>query len=201
LNCSKKEDNQIEYYTLNQEYKDWFFFKPGSYWIYHRDSTTQYDSLIVDSAYVITKYYPRASNGAKPFYFDYMKVSYIHNIFDISFDAVGGHGGVLSRNYTDTDTSWYPLFDIERNSIGLVDGFFDSHYGHNVGTREVLNYYNSIQIGNYLFQNVMVVQIIDYRKNNTTNFYLAKGLGTVEFQIIQNNDTVSWLLNKWQIIN
>lgn len=195
-NCSKKDDNQIEYYTLTQELKDWFLFKPGSYWIYQRDSTNQYDSLIVDSAYVIVKYYPWASMGAKPFYYDYMKVSYKENYFNISYDKASGGGGVLVRNYT--DTSYYPIFGIKNNVIGEVVGFTNSA-GHRIGTTEVLNYYKSYQIGNYLFQNVMIVQIIDYIKNNTTNFYLAKSIGTVKVQIIQNKDTISWILNKWHL--
>ena len=73
--------------------------------------------------------------------------------------------------------------------------------GNKIGSTEVLNRFSSLKIVNNTFQNVMVVQVKELVKNKTINFYLVKNIGTAEFQIIENNDTTFWTLNKWQVKN
>ena len=45
----------------------------------------------------------------------------------------------------------------------------------------------------------MIVQVKDLIKIRTVNFYLVKEIGTVKFQIIENNDTLSWIVENWHI--
>jgi len=121
--CSKKEDNSLQYYRLSQEYIDWFYFKHGSYWVYKNVSTTEFDSLIVDSASIVKRYYPYGSGHAKPFYYDYLKVTFNSNFLNITYDDVAG-GGVLCRNFNDSIV--YPIFDSGRNIKGEIVNFYGS---------------------------------------------------------------------------
>lgn len=194
--CSKKEDNSPQYYKLSQEFIDWFYFKPGSYWVYKNVSTAEFDSLIVDSASIAIRYYPYGSGHANPFYYDYLKVTFKPNFMNITYDDVGGGGGaILCRNFNDSIV--YPIFNPERNIKGEILNFYN--FSHLVCTTEVLDYLNLLQIENNHFYNVMIVQVKDLIKIRTVNFYLVKEIGTIKFQIIENNDTLSWIVENWHV--
>ena len=192
--CSKEEG--IKEYIIPQEYKDWFFYQPGTYWVYQRNHQNQFDTLKVDSGYVIRKFHKQMTSHDSPYYYEYLKVLFAPNFINLSFDHMTG-SSALSRKFE--DCFGFPVFDLNRNFIGVVDGFCDSN-GKEIGTLEVLNRFSSITIGNNNFNDVMLVQVIYLPKNRTMNFFLSKNIGTVEFQIIENNDTLWWTLNSWQII-
>jgi len=156
------------------------------------------DSLIVDSAYISEKYIPGEGHGADPFYSEEMKIVFQKNFLNLLYDDAGGYGQVVSRCFS--DTSWYPIFDNTRNYIGVVDGFYYSNIGQQAGTTEILNYYDSYLIEDNIFQNVMIVQVKDFIKDRTINFYLARKIGTIQFQFIQKNDTANWVLKNWFIV-
>jgi len=193
--CSKKEE--IKDYTIPQEYKDWFFFQPRSYWIYQRNHQNLFDTLKVDSAYIIKNYQNQMTSHDSPYYYEYLKVIFAPNFINLSFDHMTGLS-VLGRKFGDSVV--LPLFNLNRNYIGMADGIMDSN-GNKIGSTEVLSRFSSLKIGNNTFQNVMVVQVKELDNNKTINFYLVKNIGTAEFQIIENNDTTFWTLNKWQIKN
>jgi hypothetical protein len=152
----------------------------------------------VDSAYISEKYIPGEGNGADPFYIEEMKIIFQKNFLNLLYDDAGGYGQVVARYFS--DTSWYPIFDNTRHYIGVIDGFYYSNIGQWAGTTEVLKYYDSYTIEDNIFQNVMIVQVKDFIKEQTINFYLARNIGTIQFQFIQHNDTSNWVLKNWFIV-
>ena len=149
----------------------------------------------MDSAQILGKYSDPMPGHETPYYYEEMKISFASNFINLSFDHMTGLSA-LGRKFKDTGVC--PIFNSERNKIEIIDGFSDSQ-GHKIGSTEVMNYYSSYKIGENTFQNVMAVQVKDFGTNKTINLFLVKNVGTVEFQIINNSDTLYWTLNNWFI--
>lgn len=66
---------------INNEFKSWIFYKPGSYWIYLNNQTGKKDSIYITNFENKVNYHEGPYSGYVSYYWEYANIEFSGNIY------------------------------------------------------------------------------------------------------------------------
>lgn len=181
---------EVQHYTVTQEFKDYFLFQEGSYWIYKEDSTN-----VIDSAYLSgppqysvlktgdkTKWDPTAEQYSVGFQSQILR----------GYLLLSGYGGnsllvgVGSLQYT-----W-----------GIIDHLSpDTNFYMNSAPHGYIKLYPilpTIEINSIIYSDFFHTRF--YNDDISCNFYFSKNVGLIKISGYWENKNQSWSLLRCHIV-
>lgn len=183
LGC--KREVQLPYYTINNDFLQYVYFKKGSYWIYKNENNELLDSC--------TLIYPPNVTPVKPEglgynyeeittffiskFLSYSKIS-AQPYYDVSlFEEIGGYSPISIR------TSM---------AVG-------QKYTYNESVIEQIASYDSIMINDSIFKNVIQTRVA-LNDSILYSYFFAKNIGLIKFEKRYLNTDTTWSLLRWHTI-
>jgi hypothetical protein len=191
FSCKKEP----EFYPISDNFKGWFLFQNGSYWVFQNDSTGTLDSVYLTST--PKSYRVPGSQKSDPI-LEAIFVQY-HSSF---FEAIDVVSGISGNDYLSVI-----FFSTTNEILGLiynlpVPGTYSRLYlGKGILFQNLLFYPNfELNIKNYnsVYQ-TRCTNINNYR-TDTYNFYFAKNVGLIKLSGTWNDTTRSWSLIRHSVI-
>jgi hypothetical protein len=181
------------HYSISQEFKDYFLFQKGSYWIYQNDSTNSIDCTYLATQPSFEIYKTGDHQKSDPSIEQYL-LPFTSGIFK-GFEI-----------FTKTDSHNYLLFYInsEPDAFGMIDQLIpDSNYyfeSRPQGYFKVWPFIPSFDVNAITFYQVLNSRFNNTKEENTFNFYFAKHFGLIKLFGKWENKNQSWSLIRYHIV-
>ena len=199
MGCKKTPYHQ-EYslgplYSIPGEMKEWTMFKPGSYWIYKNETTSELDS----SAYKYGPYYEEIPCYNCPVY-QHMWYFVASSVF-VKFYL---YGGADSNAYLELSTRYNGTNNII-NYHTLMHPDSSSNSSDYWGTYQCLGKFENFVLNGNTFTNVigtrLVIKTSFYDETtNTTESWFARNIGLIKFRHQSEKGDTTWSLVKWHTV-
>jgi hypothetical protein len=199
---------ETPYYKISDDMKQYFVYKPGSYWIFINDSTNETDSMYITEA-IYSRQGVADNDGRHKYTFDMIAIYYQSRLFyesEIGYFCAGPNTLKVKTKLSDTNqyayaepVTYFPGWELNTKITA------NQCIGGSVFIQQFLP---STSINNILYNNVIrtKIQSIDSTATNQ-NFYLrdvcfAKNIGIIK--LIEEsryfNIYRSWSLSKYKVI-
>jgi len=185
----KKEGH---HYSISQEFKDYFLFQKGSFWIYKNDSTNSIDCTYMATPPSFEIYKTGDHQKSDPTVEQY-QVPFTSGIFK-GFEMV-----------SKTDSHDYLLFYInpDPDAYGMIDQLiYDRNYYFEPrpqGYFKVLPLIPSYDLNTNTFYQVINTRFINTSELDTFNFYFAKNIGLIKISGYWESKNQSWSVLRYHI--
>ena len=181
-----------KHYPVSQEFKDYFLFQKGSYWIYKNDSTNEVDSTYLKTA---------------PVYYSYLTGDRTKSDPSLEEYVVKFQSDILGRYLFYSSTGGQDFLEMaigpSDNAYGMIDQLVpDSNYYLNFyphGYLKVSPKIPSIEFNSKIFYNVLYTRY--YSDSTTFNFYFAKNVGLIKIYGHWAKKDQSWSLLRYHVIH
>lgn len=198
------QEDDPDYYTINQEAKEWGVYKLGSWWVYKQENTNITDSIFV------SKYeesiYEEVSDKKLQFYKEFFFIMYRNlddNVITSEYIEPVGYEGTLIR-IKESNQAVNSIYD-----AGLL--FLTPEILHNFNyitntPTQIINIFDSLKIENKYYKNVVHTQstvtnyITEDNYETVNEYWLSKNNWIIKKIIRTNSDTTIWNLIKLNII-
>jgi len=184
--CAKEGSH----YSVSQEFKDYFLFQKGSFWIYKNDSTN-----VIDSAYLTgSPQYTVLSTGEK------RKSDPTTEQYFVDFQSQILSGYLILSG--EDDNSLLIGVGPILNTWGIIDYLSpDTNFFINSAPQGYIKLWPklpTIEINSIIFSNIIHTRF--YNDNLNCNFYFAKNIGLIKISGYWENKNQSWSLLRYHII-
>jgi hypothetical protein len=177
------------HYTVSQEFKDYFLFQKGSYWIYKNDSTNGIDSTYLLGV-PLHNIFPTGENKSDPTIEQY--------ILEFNSDIMLNYH---IETYTSDQTYIMMYIKDSTYAFGMISQLIaDSNYYLQFfaeGYFKVLPTLPSIELNSIIFNNVLQTKF--YNDKDSFNFYFAKNVGLIKIKGKWENKNHSWSLLRYNV--
>ena len=187
LGC--KREVRLPYYTINNDFLQYVYFKEGSYWIYKNEHNGSHDSC--------TLIYPPNVGPAKP-----EGLGYTYEVITTGF---------ISKFLSNSEILASPDFDFaifeEIDSHSLISirtsMSIGQKYTFNGAVIEQVALYDSIIINDSIFKNVIqtrVAQPYNLQDSIFYSYFFAKNIGLIKFEKTYLNTDTTWSLLRYHVV-
>lgn len=207
IKSCKRGDDDIKEWPIPQELLDYYYFKPGSMWVYENDKTGEKDTVIIKSAF---KYWIDGNRGDR---YEQAEVTYYSKTEGYSYFYYCNTQGSSSciRGHRQNNGCYslrcakYKPGNYVGESLILSYKFFVGNWGYadlrsDSSKFEIKALYDSIEINTQIYTSVCKVHVnycLTYQ-NKDVNFYWAKNIGIAKIENITDNE--NWNLIYHQIV-
>jgi len=196
ISSCKKDEGWGKAYPIPQEVLDYFYFQPGSIWVFQNDKTNAIDTITVFKAN------KSMSNGFKGDKYEKANSEWLSTIDKYEYHYsmfTQGSAGCIKEG------SKWPCYILTCTKLKTGDVFSESFswfypfkqgYGgdadHSSQTSTIVmdSFIDSLQLGTKIHYKVMVVKITNSLVANRkdTKFYWAKGVGIIKKENITDGE-------------
>ena len=195
--CKRDNGDWGKSYPIPQEVLDYFYFQPGSIWVFQNDKTNTLDTITVNDAS------KRLQDGLKG-----DKYENARSVWYSSLDKYQYHYSVYTQGSAGCirEGSKWPCYMINLSKTKIGDVLSSSYawfypFQKGYGGRADFssqpsqitmdNYFDSLKIADTTYYKVMVVKITNSLVANRkdTKFYWAKGVGIIKKENITDAET------------
>jgi hypothetical protein len=172
-------------YYIDDSFKQWVLFQPGTYWIYLNEKSNTEDSLFVDSTQ--SHYF----QPPPPTQIQHEGIAYsISNGF-ISSAVIG-----CGRN-----SSYLNLKDFNSDNYALGSGVIYNDLNEISPSCWLIEKIDTFIVNNNKFLNVVHTRDTNnyYPHNHIKDYYFAKNIGLLKFSIKTNTIDSTWSILRWHI--
>jgi len=195
--CKKDEESEVKHYRIDNETKEWIYYKTGSFWVYQDSSSNMLDTLLIVNDSLNKLYHQQISSHDASYYYDLLKIEYdSNNYYALKTESMIGEG-VMTRKFK--NGSEHAYFDSEHLLLGVIIDLHNSD-GDVIGSTVHLNNFDSYSILGNNFSNVKEIKITDYITNKTFYYYLAKNNGMIKIKVDSLGFLKIWQLTNWNIV-
>ncbi len=189
FSCKKDPD----FYPVSDEFKPWFLFQQGSYWIFRNDSTLDLDSVYIKSP---PAYYRYPGDEGYPVR-EAISIKYQSSFFEF-IDVLSSTSGSDFLSIYIYNSKVLP---------GLISNFpIKGEYKSTSGSATVL-FENLMYYPDYILNFTHYKDVCQTRWTyteqpliKTFNFYFAKNIGLIKVAGNWNDTTRSWSLLRYHVV-
>jgi hypothetical protein len=182
------------HYPLSEEFREYFLFAHGSFWIYQNDSLSQTDSTYLQKVESYPEYPVYGGDKGSPTTEKY--ILEFHSAFQFFYNVNSDEGG----------NNWFVVSlsdSLKANAVAMLDypASYDSAYYHNSypnGYFRRWPFIPSMNVNSTLFNSVLKSTF----RNDTTSFefYFAKNVGLIKVSGFWNKKNQSWSLIRYHAV-
>ncbi len=207
VGCIKDEPITIPpTYYLPDNFKNWIYFKTGTYWIYKNDTTGIEDSIVVNESYndIESMIGINQYNESKIMYYyediTMVSYSYTENIkyHESAFIYINDpHAIGISCTFAKWDITFgWPAYN---NTLEFI---YEPVLNSKLGRTSVSAIFDTLIVAGKLYFNV--IQINDTLNTldggYPTYYYFAKNYGLIKKEIMETSEVVEWNLIRYNIV-
>ncbi len=206
LSVSCQQEALVDmYYELSAEFLNYCYFEPGSYWVYQKNNTNVFDSIVIDSTISYTGVNGLTEESENSFKYDaieeLVQIPNKQNIrkWEIAASLKTNIGG------NEISNELLRLYFNDRYNIILYPNVPEGvkvDFGSKEGYYENIAHFSQFSIPGNTFSDVYHTRVYDSLHPGgirISDYYIARNHGIITYTYQSPTDTVSWKLVDWEL--